>query len=386
MADVKGITDEQLVEALIATAGNYSEAARRLNLNESSVRRRAPKLGFGHNSDGGVYPVLPRGHKVWGVSSLVETVDENTGNTRQQWVKTKEDPKLVSTNDIVQDVLSAMQDKIPKASPVARKTKKALPEHLCNLYMLTDYHLGMLAWSEETGDDWDMKIAESMMEDWFSYAIAHSPDASQAVLCQLGDFLHYDSMRPETPTSGHILDSDTRPQKMIRVAIRTLRNAIKNLLYYHDSVHVLMAEGNHDLIGSAWLREVFAVLYEDEPRVTVEIRPDPYYCYVWGDTVLFFHHGHLRKMQADLDSVFASKFRREYGNSRYAYGHTGHLHHQKVLEKNLMPIEQHPTLAGADAHSSRGGWMSDRIAKVMTYHKEFGEVGRIGVTPEMLKA
>lgn len=65
--------------------------------------------------------------------------------------------------------------------------------------------------------------------------------------------------------------------------------------------------------------------------------------------------------------------------------HLGHLHHVDVKENNLMIVEQHRTLAPADAYAARGGWLTGRDAKVITYHKQFGEVGRITISPDMLK-
>jgi hypothetical protein len=63
----------------------------------------------------------------------------------------------------------------------------------------------------------------------------------------------------------------------------------------------------------------------------------------------------------------------------------GHLHHVDIKETNLMIIEQHRTLAAPDAYASRGGWMSGRDAQVITYHKEYGQVGRIIISPDMVK-
>jgi hypothetical protein len=44
-----------------------------------------------------------------------------------------------------------------KACPAncPRRRPRAVNDDLCNLYTFTDYHLGMLAWGEEGGDDWD---------------------------------------------------------------------------------------------------------------------------------------------------------------------------------------------------------------------------------------
>jgi len=51
----------------------------------------------------------------------------------------------------------------------------------------------------------------------------------------------------------------------------------------------------------------------------------------------------------------------------------------------MMMVEQHRTLAAQDAYAARGGWLADRDAKVITYHKDYGEVGRISITPQMLQ-
>lgn len=49
-----------------------------------------------------------------------------------------------------------------------------------------------------------------------------------------------------------------------------------------------------------------------------------------------------------------------------------------------MTVEQHQTLAARDAYASRGGWLSGRSAKVITYHEKYGEVGRSTINFEMI--
>ena len=53
----------------------------------------------------------------------------------------------------------------------------------------------------------------------------------------------------------------------------------------------------------------------------------------------------------------------------------GHLHSVDVKENNLMIVEQHRTLAAPDAYAARGGWISGRDAKVITYHKISAKLG-----------
>lgn len=321
---------------------------------------------------------LPDGVKLRGTSTLT---DLRTGETVLQWTKTTADEAAREAAMLAG--IKAMAEKLPREKP--RMAPKRCLADLLNQYTITDYHLGMLAWGEETGADWDLKIAEDMLVRWFAAAIEQAPCAEVAVFAQLGDFLHWDGLEAVTPAHRHLLDADTRFQKLVRVAIRAIRRVIGLLLGKHERVIVVMAEGNHDPASSIWLREWLAAIYEDEPRVTVDVSPDPYYCVEHGETALFYHHGHKRK-PADIDTVFAAKFREVFGRTKYAYAHLGHLHHVDVKETNLMLVEQHRTLAAPDAYAARGGWLSGRDAQVITYSRRYGEVGRLRVSPHMLDA
>jgi hypothetical protein len=376
-------TDEQILAAL--KDGGVNHAIRTLGGDRRSLQRRIARMrDAGLVPESTVYPLMPAGQRLRGVSSLSKVKDPVTGEIKMQWVKTERDRVEVAVNH----ALEALKSEVPRAEPYPWIDVAALVEpskRLASLVTITDFHLGMYSWAEETGDDWDLNIAEDLLVKWFEMALRQAPAAELGILAQLGDFLHYDSLDAVTPRSKHVLDADSRAQKMIRVAIRVLRRIIGMMLDKYSEVHVLMAEGNHDPIGSAWLRETFKLHYENEPRVTIDDSPDPYYALQWGKIGLFWHHGHLKKAE-QLDRVFVRKFRDIYGSSTRCYGHCGHLHHKMVMETALMPIEQHPTLAAADAYASRSGFMSDRSAAVITYDKEFGEVGRVSITPEMVKA
>jgi len=351
-------------------------SVRNVQIAIARVKRYAESKGVDHDRglNIGVAPGL--GHA--GTSTLYD----EEGNVKIQWVKTKANSEQQEA--LFAEYVEALKEEIPRESAV--QPPEVVSERLLNCYTISDYHLGSLSWHEETrGDDWDTDIAEDMLVRWFQTAIQQAPDAKIGLLAQLGDFLHFDGLTAVTPSSGHILDTDTRFQKIVRVAIRALRRIVRMLLEKHEIVHIIMAEGNHDLAASAWLRELLFALYEDEPRITVDRSAFPYYAYEHGKTSLFFHHGHKRKAET-LPAVFAAQFRELYGRTEHAYAHVGHLHHDKLIESTLMTTEQHRTIAAPDAYGATGGWLSGRGAKVITYDTQFGEVGRITISPDMVKA
>ena len=280
--------------------------------------------------------------------------------------------------------VDALKEELPRVAllPAPAILQPAAVD-LANQFTITDNHFGMLAWREETGADYDLRIAEELLMDWFSAAVRTSPDGHTAILAQLGDLLHHDGLDSVTPASKHVLDADSRLQKVIRVVIRCMRKIIDMLLGTHQHVHVVMASGNHDPASSAWLREMFATIYENEPRVSVDTSPSLYYAFQWGKTGLYYHHMHKRGVK-DLDRVFAGLFREMFGQCEFNYGHGGHLHSDAIVSTQLMYIERHETLAARDAYAAGGGWLSGRSAKRISYSKRFGEVGRATLRPEMV--
>lgn len=319
---------------------------------------------------------LPPGHMVKGVSALVDA----EGRVLNQWVKTREDAEaqLAAMRAAVQ----GFKDEIPRAEPVA-VPKWTCADLLCQ-YTITDVHLGCLAWREETGgEDYDLRIAEKLLEDWFAAAIDMAPRAQTAIFAQIGDFLHHDSHESVTPAHHNVLDADSRFQKMVRAAIRLQRKIVARLLEKHEFVHIINADANHDPASEAWLREMMAAFYENEPRVTVDNSAGAYYVYRHGDVSLFYHHGHRRNAK-DVDAVFAGRYREIYGSTKYSYAHLGHRHSDEFRTTNLMKVEQHETLAAPDAYAANKGYLSGRSAKVIVYHKQHGEVSRITLTPDIV--
>jgi hypothetical protein len=171
-----------------------------------------------------------------------------------------------------------------------------------------------------------LSIAERTLAGAFHHLIDSTPAAGTAVVAQLGDWLHYDGMSPVTPLHGNVLDADGRYEKVVQVAVRILRTVIDAALRKHLKVIVVMAEGNHDMASSVWLRHLFALLYENQPRLHVIDSPLPYYAHQHGLTMLGFHHGHLAK-NGQLPLLMASQFPEMWGTSRRRYCHVGHKHH-----------------------------------------------------------
>jgi hypothetical protein len=364
-----------------AEHGSYRAVGRLLEINDQTVRRSIETVKVkaalaGHapgHFENGVAPGYAMG-KV----TVQRAAD---GAVERTWER--QSPDALQREQAMREAAAALAESLPRVKAIhpPTDTNKAL----CNLYILTDAHVGALAWHKEGGADWDLKIAEQTLTGCFMWMVDQAPKASEALICQLGDFLHWDGLLAVTPGHGHVLDGDGRFSKMVGVAIRILRRVIDYALARHDRVTVIMAEGNHDEASSVWLRLMFAALYENEPRVAVNDSELPYYVHRHGETMLAFHHGHKKKND-QLPILFASQYPGIWGATTKRYAHTGHRHHGEAKEHSGMTVTQHPTLAARDAYAARGGWISERQASAITYHSHYGRVGEVVVCPEMLEA
>ncbi len=339
-----------------------------------AVKRKAAK--FGYSPDHDFTRPVPEGYVAKGVSTYYNAEGKPAG----QWVKASLSHQALV--DAMREAIDGFKDEILPASVIA--APQATEEHLCNLYTFTDYHLGMLAWHKEGGSDWNISIAEKTILAALVQMVNQSPNAHTAVLNIQGDFLHTDGKTPVTPASKHVLDADSRFPKIRRSAIRIIRSLVAICLQRHQEVRLIIAEGNHDEESAGWLSDLFAVHYEEEPRVTVNDSVLPFYVFEWGATMLGIHHGHKVKNES-LPLLFAAQFPQEWGRTTRREIHCGHRHHRDEKEYNGVTVVQHPTLAARDAYAARGGWIADRAAWAITYHKKYGAVGRVMITTEMLE-
>lgn len=363
------LTDEQCEDALrlVELHGSITAAADAEGISRGTFQSRVNEARRRKS-----------GMVVTGRSTLTNL---QTGEPVMEWVKESLDRQKAA--EAQQAAYEALAATLPRIAPTV--PPRATEGHLCTVYTLTDCHVGALAWHKEGGADWDLDIAEETLVGCFKHMIETSPASELAVVNQLGDFLHWDGLEAVTPTSHHLLDADGRFEKVVQIAIRILRQIVSIALAKHSRVHVILAEGNHDLASSVWLRQMFAALYEKESRITVEQSPLPYYAVEWGKTLLAFHHGHLKKND-QLPLLFAAQFAEQWGRTTKRYCHTGHRHHLEEKEHSGMIVLQHPTLAARDAYAARGGWHALRSATAVTYHRSYGEVWRTAACPEMLRA
>jgi hypothetical protein len=359
-------TAAKAAEAYNEMEGTKLRAADMVSV-KTTVISRAAQAGWAPSFDATRH--VPPTEQVMGRSVLTK---DDEGNTI--WLKTKQRQE----SDVLREVMDELSSGLKPFKKVKEPNKT--DDDLIVVYTITDYHIGAYSWAPETGADWDIDIAESVLLHAISDMMDGSPDSKEAVFCQLGDFLHWDGLLAVTPTAKNVLDADTRYPLLVKMAIKCCLKAVEMLLHKHEIVHVKMCEGNHDLAGSVWLQQLMVVMFQDNPRVKVDESSFPYYYHVFGNNFLGWHHGHLSRIK-QLPSKFWSEFGNVMGGCQYRFIHTGHLHTKEVIESAGVIVERHPTLNARDAHGARGFDLTIRAAQAISYMRAGGEKSRNIVYP-----
>lgn len=245
----------------------------------------------------------------------------------------------------------------------------------CVVVPVGDHHHGLWSSPNEGSGTWDLAQSEQVLADSIDELLASTTASEQCLLTTLGDLFHYDSLTAKTPRHGHVLDASGRYADMVRSGIRMLRRCIDRCLQRHRRVHVIVAAGNHDEASSVFLREAIAVLYEAEPRITVDRSPKSVAYYEYGRNLLGVHHGDLIKPER-LPAVMAADQAQAWGRTSFRLWMTGHIHHASRREFPGVHVESFGVLPPRDQYAESHGYRSDRSLTAIVLDPERGEVQR----------
>lgn len=402
---------QEKIIALYQEVGNYHEVARKLGKNPGSIHKvirlwqeqqlRAGEVPDGYKisefvtrtdkegetsgqtqrvkKDGGdrddfVHVPNPRSIK------FTTTTFDGSGRVERQWVREQADleerEKLwkAYAEELIRPLDTTLCEPIAPISHAA--------QDFCAVYPIGDYHIGMMAWGLETrSDNYDIKIAEQLLAHSCAHLMQGAPASEQCVLAFMGDFVHFDSFRPETPAHKHLLDADTRFGKVGRVAVRIIRHIIAAARKYHKNVHVVFLRGNHDPAVAELINIFLGEMYEDVPNVTVDLSPSYFRYYEWGKNLWMFAHGDKTKPD-NMPMIMASHQPEAWGRTTQRVVFTGHVHHESRKDIRGVAVEKVPVIIPNDAYAADAGYHSRRAMQVVIFDREFGEDQRHTFNPE----
>jgi hypothetical protein len=259
---------------------------------------------------------------------------------------------------------------------------KIVREHkgLGNLLVIdpADIHIGKLASSFETGEDYNNQIAVKRVLEGVEGIIEKSKgfDIDQIVFVAGNDVLHIDSPR-RTTTSGTPQDTDGMWYDNFLIAKKLYVDVIDRLMTIAD-VHFMYNPSNHDYTHGFFLADSIYTWYRSCENITFDVSIAHRKYYTYGDNLICTTHGDGAKWQdlGKLMSVECDKWVGGKNQNRYVYTH--HVHHKIVKDDIGVTIESLRSPSGTDGWHHRNGYaFAPKAVEGFIHDKKHGQIARL---------
>jgi len=314
------------------------------------------------------------GMKLRAFDSQGKTASEKP-HTHPVWWLTVELERILprSLSDALDGVFDRLRKHAPKY-PKVRLPRASREPHLMVLD-LVDVHFGKLAWRAETGQDYDLKLADRV----YRHALRDLLDRAagfriEEFLIPLGsDFLHVDGLG-NTTVNGTPQDVDGRITKILQTAKQAVLWAVEEAAA-RGRVKLLYVPGNHDRLLSYCLAMTADAWFRNAPQVTVDYAPTTrkYHCY--GQVLIGMTHGDEEK-HSSLPTIMATECPDAWQACKNGVRewHIGHTHKAKRVDyvgldtHDGIPVRSLRSLSAVDAWHYRKGYVgTTRSAEALVY-------------------
>jgi len=219
----------------------------------------------------------------------------------------------------------------------------------------TDFHWGKHGWEDEVGETYNLKEARTRLFDRTQALIDRLSSNPEKIYVSVGsDWFHVDN-DAGTTTRGTPQDMCASPAEILISGCQLAREHI-DLLRQVAPVELISMPGNHDRMSTYALMMYLSAAYENCEDVSVTITSASRRYVTYGDNLLGFTHGDGLKRGNSLALLMANESKSDWGATSHHMWFHGHLHHQRMTEKDGVLIFQMPSLAGHDRYHYRSGY------------------------------
>jgi hypothetical protein len=273
-------------------------------------------------------------------------------------VKARMKPRkdVLQAKTIIEEMVKEATETLP--APIPRLYVQTADPHLAVINIF-DAHLGKLAWAEETGENYDLKIATQDFQNAVEALLRKmQPFDVERIVFPIGnDFLQTDNLAGTT-TKGTRVDSDGRFQRVYRIGRQVLTWAISKALEVAP-VDAVIVPGNHDQQSAFTLGDSLECWFRKDPDVNVRNEAKTRKYVEWNGVLLGFTHGDKEK-KSGLGLMMAQEAREAWARTTWREWHLGHEHTAKLQEQSGVYVRSNPSISGTDAWHHQSGYVGNQ--------------------------
>lgn len=239
---------------------------------------------------------------------------------------------------------------------------------------IMDFHLGKLAWSQEVGEDYDLKIAERLYKETVLDILSRIKTYGlkiEKIIFPIGqDFFNIDDENNQT-TKGTPQDTDSRWQKMFEKGVELLIWTFEHLrrIAPVESMYVV---SNHDYKMSYFAAQLIKAYYRNLKSITVDTSPRKRKYLQYGVNLIGYTHGDTEKGR--LETVMQAEVPEMWGSTIFREFHLGHLHSEHVKEIPGVILRRISSITSVDKWHSDSAYVAVvRKAQAFIWDKKKGK-------------
>ena len=284
----------------------------------------------------------------------------------------KKEDETVDFEKMLKDHIEQVEDHSFKYQPIQREINPT-----GNLLVIdpADIHIGKLASSFETGEEYNNQIAVQRVLEGVDGILSKSAgfNIDQIIFVAGNDVLHVDSPKRQT-TAGTPQDTDGMWYDNFLIAKKLYVDVIDRLMQIAD-VHFMYNPSNHDYTHGFFLADSIKSWYRDCENITFDSSINHRKYYTYGNSLIGTTHGDGAKWQ-DLGKLAAVESP-DWSKTKHRYVYTHHVHHKIVKDDIGVTIESLRSPSGTDGWHHRNGYQhAPKAVEGFIHSKEHGQVAR----------
>lgn len=239
-----------------------------------------------------------------------------------------------------------------------------------------DIHIGKLAQSFETGEDYNNQIAVQRVKEGVEGILEKTKGFTIDKILFVGgnDILHIDTPK-RTTTSGTPQDTDGMWHSNFLIAKELYIDILKRLLEVAD-VHFVYNPSNHDFTHGFFLADVIKTYFKDCKSITFDCDLNHRKYFTYYNNLIGTSHGDGAKTQ-DLPLLMAQESK-DWSNTKHRYVYTHHVHHKNSKDYIGVTVESLRSPSSSDGWHSRNGYQhAPKAIEGFLHSKEHGQIARI---------
>lgn len=321
-----------------------------------------------------------------GVKKAAKEAGINIKDVRHGWLKTKES-SLFFNNPLFKDksklqlevlgkqIIEDLQEFAPVYPRIQRDFYKK-KEHLLVIDP-ADIHIGKLAESFETGEDYNNQIAVKRVKEGVQGILKKSKGFPIDKILFIGgnDILHIDTPDRKT-TKGTSQDTDGMWYSNFLIAKKLYIDILMELIVVAD-VTFHFNPSNHDYATGFFLADVIQTYFRKNNNINFNCSIAHRKGYKYGNNLIATTHGDGAKMN-DLPLLMAQEFPKEWAETKHRYVYTHHIHHKFSKDFIGCTVESLRSPSGTDSwHHVKGYQHAPKAVEGFIHHKKHGQVARL---------